>query len=40
MERTNKKYLDSDLNISKMYRLYKEWVTEKIVWEDGKNVTF
>lgn len=39
-ERTKKKYLDSDLNISKMYRLYKEWVTEKVVCEDAKNATF
>jgi len=23
-----------------MYRLYKEWVTEKIVCEDAKNATF
>jgi len=28
-ERTMKKYLDSDLNISKMYHLYKEWVKQK-----------
>lgn len=38
-ERTNKQYLESDLNISKMHCLFLDWVKEKIVHEKTKNLT-
>lgn len=38
-ENTKKQYLDSDLNISKMHRLYSEWVKKKEVSEKTQNVT-